>query len=141
MTTSSPPAMSDSDAQRCSYCRGFVGPEASGIHDATFQSIVRCGVDICRGLYDDVVMSGGIAMSVDISERLTKELSAARREQPVSCELNRAPRRRRRCETHNVPLLVPKATTALTVSAATGTEADTSPICERRIVIRFNWIR
>jgi actin beta/gamma 1 len=37
----------------------FVGKEASGIHDTTFQSIMKCDVDIRKDLYSNVVLSGG----------------------------------------------------------------------------------
>merc|ERR1712032_665347 len=37
----------------------FIGKEASGIHDTTFQSIMKCDVDIRKDLYSNVVLSGG----------------------------------------------------------------------------------
>merc|ERR1711904_532064 len=40
----------------------FVGKEASGIHDTTFQSIMKCDVDIRKDLYSNVVLSGGTTM-------------------------------------------------------------------------------
>mmetsp|Transcript_10351 Transcript_10351/g.8808 ORF Transcript_10351/g.8808 Transcript_10351/m.8808 type:complete len:114 (-) Transcript_10351:16-357(-) len=36
----------------------FIGKEASGIHDTTFQSIMKCDVDIRKDLYANVVLSG-----------------------------------------------------------------------------------
>eukprot|EP00437_Effrenium_voratum_P001257 CAMPEP_0181424666 /NCGR_PEP_ID=MMETSP1110-20121109/14763_1 /TAXON_ID=174948 /ORGANISM="Symbiodinium sp., Strain CCMP421" /LENGTH=377 /DNA_ID=CAMNT_0023547833 /DNA_START=65 /DNA_END=1198 /DNA_ORIENTATION=+ len=54
----------------------FVGKEASGIHDTTFQSIMKCDVDIRRELYANVVLSGGTTMFPGIGERMTKELTA-----------------------------------------------------------------
>merc|ERR1719313_713993 len=36
----------------------LIGKEASGIHDTTFQAIMRCDVDIRRDLYANVVLSG-----------------------------------------------------------------------------------
>merc|ERR1711892_129040 len=41
----------------------FIGKEASGIHDTTFQSIMKCDVDIRKDLYGNVVLSGGTTMS------------------------------------------------------------------------------
>merc|ERR1712125_135776 len=54
----------------------FVGKEASGIHDTTFQSIMKCDVDIRKDLYGNVVLSGGTTMFTGIGERMTKELTA-----------------------------------------------------------------
>merc|ERR1711871_943910 len=42
----------------------LIGKEASGIHDCTFQTIMKCDVDIRKDLYQD------------IGERMTKELTA-----------------------------------------------------------------
>merc|ERR1712187_1032834 len=36
----------------------FIGKEASSIHDTTFQSIMKCDVDIRKDLYANVVLSG-----------------------------------------------------------------------------------
>jgi len=54
----------------------FVGKEAAGIHDTTFQSIMKTDVDIRKDLYANVVMSGGTTMFDGIAERVTKELTA-----------------------------------------------------------------
>jgi actin beta/gamma 1 len=54
----------------------FVGKKASGIHDTTFQSIMKCDVDIRKDLYGNVVLSGGTTMFAGIGERMTKELTA-----------------------------------------------------------------
>jgi len=54
----------------------FIGKEASGIHDTTFQSIMKCDVDIRKDLYANVVLSGGTTMFQGIGERMTKELTA-----------------------------------------------------------------
>ncbi|CAE8629267.1 unnamed protein product, partial [Polarella glacialis] len=54
----------------------FVGKEASGIHDTTFQSIMKCDVDIRKDLYANIVLSGGTTMFQGIGERMTKELTA-----------------------------------------------------------------
>ena len=54
----------------------LIGKEASGIHDCTFQTIMKCDVDIRRDLYANVVMSGGTTMYPGIAERMTKELTA-----------------------------------------------------------------
>jgi actin beta/gamma 1 len=54
----------------------FIGKEASGIHDTTFQTIMKCDVDIRKDLYANVVLSGGTTMYPGIAERMTKELTA-----------------------------------------------------------------
>merc|ERR1712154_613397 len=54
----------------------MVGKEAAGVHDTTFQSIMKCDVDIRKDLYANVVLSGGTTMFAGIGERMTKELTA-----------------------------------------------------------------
>jgi len=54
----------------------FVGMEQQGIHQLTFQSIMKCDVDIRRDLYKNIVMSGGTTMFKGIPERLEKEIKA-----------------------------------------------------------------
>jgi actin-related protein len=54
----------------------FIGKEASGIHDCTFQTIMKCDVDIRKDLYGNIVLSGGTTMFPGIAERMTKELTA-----------------------------------------------------------------
>jgi actin-related protein len=54
----------------------LIGKEASGIHDCTFQTVMKCDVDIRRDLYANVVLSGGTTMFPGIAERMTKELIA-----------------------------------------------------------------
>jgi actin-related protein len=54
----------------------LIGKEASGVHDCTFQTIMKCDVDIRRDLYANIVMSGGTTMFPGIAERMTKELTA-----------------------------------------------------------------
>jgi actin-related protein len=58
------------------YQPSLIGKEASGIHDCTFQTIMKCDVDIRRDLYANIVMSGGTTMFPGIAERMTKELTA-----------------------------------------------------------------
>jgi len=54
----------------------FIGKEASGVHDCTFQTIMKCDVDIRKDLYANIVLSGGTTMYPGIGERMTKELQA-----------------------------------------------------------------
>jgi len=58
------------------YQPSLIGKEASGIHDCTFQTIMKCDVDIRRDLYANIVLSGGTTMFPGIAERMTKELTA-----------------------------------------------------------------
>jgi actin beta/gamma 1 len=54
----------------------FIGLEASGIHQTTFNSIMKCDVDIRKDLYANTVLSGGTTMFAGIGERMDKELVA-----------------------------------------------------------------
>jgi len=54
----------------------MIGKEATGIHDCTFQTIMKCDVDIRRDLYANIVLSGGTTMYPGIAERMTKEITA-----------------------------------------------------------------
>ena len=50
--------------------------EASGIHDTTFQSIMKCDVVIRKGLPARVVLPEDTTMIAGIGERMAKELTA-----------------------------------------------------------------
>jgi len=54
----------------------FIGMETAGIHKLTFDSIMKCDVDIRRDLYKNIVMSGGTTMFNGIPARLEKEMKA-----------------------------------------------------------------
>jgi len=54
----------------------FIGKEEEGIHKLTFQSIMKCDVDIRKDLYANTVMSGGTTMFTGLSDRLQKEIKA-----------------------------------------------------------------
>lgn len=53
-----------------------VGKEFPGIHELTFQSIMKCDVDVRKDLYSNIVLSGGSTMYNGIAERLNKEVVA-----------------------------------------------------------------
>ncbi|KUF77445.1 actin [Phytophthora nicotianae] len=55
---------------------GLIGKEALGVHECTFQTIMKCDIDIRKDLYCNIVLSGGTTMYPGIGERLTKELTA-----------------------------------------------------------------
>jgi actin-related protein len=52
----------------------FIGVEQEGIHKLTFDSIMKCDVDIRRDLYANTVMSGGTTMFQQIDQRLKDEM-------------------------------------------------------------------
>ncbi|AOW03770.1 actin family [Yarrowia lipolytica] len=54
----------------------MLGLEAAGIHETTFNSIMKCDVDVRKDLYGNIVMSGGTTMYPGIAERMHKEISA-----------------------------------------------------------------
>merc|ERR1719400_504180 len=54
----------------------LIGKESEGIHKLSFDSIMKCDVDIRRDLYDNMVLSGGSTMFPNIDERLKKEITA-----------------------------------------------------------------
>merc|ERR1712039_700817 len=52
------------------------GLEMDGVADATFQTIMKCDVNIRKDLYANIVLSGGTTMYPGISERLSKEITS-----------------------------------------------------------------
>jgi len=50
------------------------GREAAGIHECTFNSIMKCDVDVRKDLYCNIIMSGGTTMFPGIVDRMQKEL-------------------------------------------------------------------
>jgi actin-related protein len=52
----------------------MIGKELTGIDQTTYDSIMKCDVDIRKDLYANVVMSGGTTMFKDIDVRLQAEL-------------------------------------------------------------------
>merc|ERR1712100_323940 len=54
----------------------FLGMEAAGVHETTYNSIMKCDVDIRKDLFGYVVLSGGSTMLPGIAERMNKELVA-----------------------------------------------------------------
>jgi actin-related protein len=53
-----------------------VGKEIKGVHEATYDTIMKCDVDIRKDLYGNIVLSGGTTMFAGIAERMTKEVTA-----------------------------------------------------------------
>lgn len=54
----------------------LMGLEVSGVHIATYNSIMKCDVDIREQMYASTVLSGGSTMFPGFAERLHKELKA-----------------------------------------------------------------
>ncbi|ORY03358.1 Actin/actin-like protein [Basidiobolus meristosporus CBS 931.73] len=53
-----------------------LGLESVGIHETTYNSIMKCDVDIRKDLYGNIVMSGGTTMYPGIADRMQKEITA-----------------------------------------------------------------
>jgi len=54
----------------------LIGLEQEGIHTTTYNSIMKCDVDIRKDLYSNTVLSGGTTMFAGIADRMQKELTA-----------------------------------------------------------------
>jgi len=54
----------------------LLGKEMVGIDQTTFNSILKCDVDVRKDLYSNTVLSGGTTMYPGIKERMEKELRA-----------------------------------------------------------------
>jgi actin, other eukaryote len=54
----------------------MIGMESSGIHETTYNSIMKCDVDIRKDLYGNIVLSGGTTMFPGIADRMSKEITA-----------------------------------------------------------------
>jgi len=58
----------------CLFNPSQLGKEDDGVHKLTYDSIMKCDIDIRKDLYGNVVMSGGSTMFPGIAERMTKEI-------------------------------------------------------------------
>ena len=50
--------------------------ESAGIHETTYNSIMKCDVDIRKDLYANTVLSGGTTMYPGIADRMQKEITS-----------------------------------------------------------------
>jgi actin len=50
--------------------------EIEGIHKSTFDSIMKCDVDIKKDLFKNIVLAGGNTMFKKMKERMKKEIQA-----------------------------------------------------------------
>ncbi|KAM9987798.1 hypothetical protein ACTFIZ_003151 [Dictyostelium cf. discoideum] len=63
----------------------FLGKDYPGIHETTYNSIMKCNADIHKDLYGNVVLSGGSTMFPGFADRMNKELTALA---PSTMEIN-----------------------------------------------------
>ncbi|KAL3899208.1 MAG: hypothetical protein SGPRY_012684 [Prymnesium sp.] len=54
----------------------FLGMQSQGVHEATYNSIMRCDAHIHKDLFANVVLSGGTTMCAGIVDRMSKEITA-----------------------------------------------------------------
>ena len=54
----------------------FLGKESPGVHETTYNSIMKRDADIRKDLYANVVLSGGTTMYAGIADRMSKEITA-----------------------------------------------------------------
>lgn len=54
----------------------LIGEEALGVHENTYNSIMRSDIDIRKDLYSNIVLSGGSTMFPGFAVRLLKEITA-----------------------------------------------------------------
>jgi len=52
-----------------------IGKDFDGIHQATYNSITKCDIDIRKDLYENVVLSGGTTMYPGLTDRMHLELT------------------------------------------------------------------
>ena len=50
--------------------------KSCGIHETTYNAIMKCDVDIRKDLYVNIVLSGGTTMYPGITDRIQKEITA-----------------------------------------------------------------
>nr|BAF51684.1 actin [Dicyema acuticephalum] len=54
----------------------FIGSESTGIHETTYNSIMKCDIDIRKDLYSNTVLSGGTTMYPGIADRMNAEMAS-----------------------------------------------------------------
>merc|ERR1712205_282618 len=76
----------------------FLGMESPGVHETTYNSIMKCDVDIRKDLYANVVLSGGTTMYAGIADRMSKEITALA---PASMKVKIIAPPERKCTPHS----------------------------------------
>ncbi|ELP92145.1 actin, putative [Entamoeba invadens IP1] len=56
------------------FVPGYIGLECDGIHETTYNSIMKCDVDIRKDLYKNIVLSGGSTMFSGLRDRMENEI-------------------------------------------------------------------
>jgi len=54
----------------------FLGMKSAGIHETTYNSIMKCDVHIRKDLYGNIILAGGNTMYPGINDRMQKEITA-----------------------------------------------------------------
>jgi len=54
----------------------FIGMESAGVHETSYNSVMKCDIDIRKDLYANTVLSGGTTMYPGIADRMQKEITA-----------------------------------------------------------------
>lgn len=54
----------------------FLGMESNGVHETIYNSVMKCDVHICKGLYANIVLSGNITLFSGFRERLKDDVIA-----------------------------------------------------------------
>ena len=57
----------------------FLGMEAAGVHETTYNSIMKCDVDIRKDLYSNIVLSGGTTMFPGVPHGIIADRSRSSR--------------------------------------------------------------
>jgi len=71
-------------APECLFQPSLIGKEEAGVHKLTYNSIMKCDIDIRKDLYQNIVCSGGSTMFPGLPERMKKEIA---KEAPASMEV------------------------------------------------------
>ena len=54
----------------------LLGMSSAGVHETTYNSIMKCDEDICDEMFSNIVLSGGSTLFPGYAERLQKEITA-----------------------------------------------------------------
>uniref|UniRef100_A0A3Q2QJQ9 Actin, beta 1 n=1 Tax=Fundulus heteroclitus TaxID=8078 RepID=A0A3Q2QJQ9_FUNHE len=54
----------------------FIGEESPGVHENTYNSIMKCEIDIRKDLYSNIVLSGGSSLFPGFEDRMQREMTA-----------------------------------------------------------------
>jgi len=71
-------------APECLFNPSMIGKEEAGVHKLTYNSIMKCDIDIRKDLYQNIVCSGGSTMFPGLPDRMKKEIA---KEAPASMEV------------------------------------------------------